>query len=189
MFVSMKIVCFTFTAFSLITFSHAEIVYKVVAQRLSNSPILSKSTGSNWDFNYNAAVYTYQNEINLIVRSQNLKNSSIPFEVGPSYLTSSKISFNNSGFPSATPTNDVIFVPDNSTEACGTEDPRMTDIGNAHYMLYTAYNCSNAMLSAAMNVNPNNPTGWTRRGFIFPAKSWSKSGAMLLATPYNALQQ
>ncbi len=181
MFVSTKIICFTFTAFSLIAFSHAEIVYKVVAQRLSNSPILSKSTGSNWDLNYNAAVYTYQNEINLVVRSQNF--------YGPSYLTSSKISFNNSGFPSATPTKETIFVPDNSTEACGPEDPRTTDIGDAYYMIYTANDCSKVMLSAAMNVNPNNPKGWTRRGFIFPTKSWSKSGAMLLATPYNGLQQ
>lgn len=183
--------CLTFIALLLFTVSpiHAQKIYKVIALRASNSPILSKSTGSAWDFNYNAALFENNGNLSLIVRSQNLKNSSIPFEVGPSFLSSSQISFNASGFPSTSPAKDPLLDPNNDTELCGMEDPRVAQLNGMLYLTYTAYNCSNAMLSAAIATDAGNPGIWNRRGFVFPGKNWSKSGAMLFATPENRLRQ
>jgi len=125
----------------------------------------------------------------LIVRCQNLKNRTNPFDVGPSYLSPSYISFNGSHFPSATQPVDLAFVPNNTTEACGTEDPRITYNNGRYYMFYTAYNCTNAMLSLAVAEDPTDPNSWERVGYVFPEKSWSKSGAALFANKENNLSQ
>uniref|UniRef100_A0A914V1M9 Uncharacterized protein n=1 Tax=Plectus sambesii TaxID=2011161 RepID=A0A914V1M9_9BILA len=45
------------------------------------------------------------------------------------------------------------------------------------------------MLSSSTSTNPADPNSWVRNGFVFPEKSWSKSGAALFATPQNNLSQ
>ena len=165
--------------------------YKVFAQRLSKQPILSKSQGSYWKFNYNAAIFTKDGEVGLVVRCQNLKNDSIPFEVGPSHLATSKITFDsNTGMVSATPTTSDSLTPIPPKEACGTEDPRVTYNNGIYYLFYTAYDCQRAMLSSAITGTPFAPNSWERfPGFDLPGRNWSKSGAALFASPDNGLTQ
>jgi predicted GH43/DUF377 family glycosyl hydrolase len=163
--------------------------YTVVATKLTDQPIISQNQSSTADFNYNAAAYTYNGSINLYVRSQNLLNQSEPFSVGPSFITASQITLNNGTYSSASQATSQVFGPLSTIEACGTEDPRIAENNGLYYLFYTAYNCSNAMLSMATSTNPVDPLSWIRHGYILPERNWSKSGAALFATPENGLDQ
>lgn len=80
--------------------------YKVVAQRFSNNSIINRNN-SDWDFNYNSAVFTYfdgdfeQEMLGLVVRLQNNVNKSNPYQVGPSYMATSVVTFDENGMPMA----------------------------------------------------------------------------------------
>ncbi len=132
-------------------------VYKVIASRFSNFPIISKATGSAWDFCYNPAVYNYNNSIGLIARCHNLTNPSKPGDIGPSYLSTSQVTFNDSGFPFATPMSEILLGPNNTTEKCGPEDPRVAYLDGTYYMFYNAYDYSNPGISIAVSNDPTNP--------------------------------
>uniref|UniRef100_A0A914P7C4 acid phosphatase n=1 Tax=Panagrolaimus davidi TaxID=227884 RepID=A0A914P7C4_9BILA len=163
--------------------------YKVFAQRLSDQPIVSSKMGSFWEYNYNAALFQKDGKIGLVVRVQNLKNDSIPFEVGPSHLAVSTITYTN-GTISATQTTNQTFTLMQPSEACGTEDPRVTYKNGIYYLFYTAYDCNAALLSSAITANPFDSNSWTRFSSIdLPLRSWSKSGAALFASDENGLTQ
>jgi len=78
----------------------------------------------------------------------------------------------------------VVFGPSDSTDSWGTEDPRIqyNPADKLYYMFYTAYNGADIQLSLATTENPTSPTGWTKRGPVFPNKGLpsSKSAALLL---------
>lgn len=97
--------------------------------------------------------------------------------------------FNGKDGVIATPANKISFVPNNTTEACGTEDPRISECNGTYYLFYTAYDCSKAMLSLATTTDPKDPNGWTRHGYVLPNIGWSKSGAALWADGKNGLTQ
>ena len=174
---------------SLISRTNSALTYKVVVSRYSQTPLLSNASGSAWNFNYNSAAYIQDDQIQLMVRSQNLKNQSEPFSVGPSYLTSSTVTINKVLSANATQATSVAFGPDGPDETCGTEDPRIALYNGTYYMFYTAYDCSQAMLSLATSLDPSDPYSWTRHGFVFPDKGESKSAAALFATKDNQLTQ
>lgn len=81
------------------------------------------------------------------------------------------------------------LTPNDTTEKCGTEDPRITFFNKTYYLFCTAYDCSNAMLSSAFSTFPMDVTSWQRMGYDLPGRNWSKSGAALFATPENHLTQ
>uniref|UniRef100_A0A914P5W5 Arabinanase/levansucrase/invertase n=1 Tax=Panagrolaimus davidi TaxID=227884 RepID=A0A914P5W5_9BILA len=165
----------------------SSITYKVAAQRVSNQPILSKDMGSFWDFNYNAALFQKDDEIGLFVRVQNLKDENAPLNPGPSYLAVSKLTFKN-GQVSATKTTHKTMNPLGSSEAGGTEDPRITCRNGVYYLFYTAYDGINkAVLSSAVSANPFEPNSWIRLSEDLPLRNWSKSGAALFASKENGL--
>jgi len=117
-------------------------------------------------------------------------NQSVPFAVGPSYLSHAQVDLPiKEKNVNSTQTKTVVFVPNNTTEACGTEDPRIAVLDGLYYLFYTAYNCTNAMLSFATTEDPSDPDGWTRHGYVFPEKNWSKSAAALFATKENGLSK
>uniref|UniRef100_A0A914DCG2 Uncharacterized protein n=1 Tax=Acrobeloides nanus TaxID=290746 RepID=A0A914DCG2_9BILA len=174
-------------------------IYKVVAQRFSNNSIINKNT-SDWDYNYNAAIFSYlnvhssQNQLGLLVRLQNQVNKSDPYAPGPSYIAPSYITFDNDGIPVASPIrnstlNTTFFIPNNTTESHGTEDPRINYQDGFYYLFYTAYNGTNAMLSSAVTQHPFNGSSYQRQGYVFPKRKWSKSGATLFAGPDNNFSQ
>jgi len=164
-------------------------VYTVLTQKLSDSPIISNSSGSAWKYNYNAAAYSDGQNVNLLVRCQDLKNASEPFAVGPSFISPAQVTFDNSGVPHSTQAQDVSFIADPVTEKCGTEDPRISYKDGLYYLMYTAYDCTYPKLSLATSPNPFDAGSWTRHGFVFPDKDISKSGAVLFATRENNLTQ
>ena len=187
----MKIFFFILAVLSLASLVQSARIYNVTARRYNSTPIIANSTKNGWKYNYNAAAYNFQGTIELIVRCQDLKVDTEPFNVGPSYLAPSLVRFDASGNPSASQPTNLAFVPDNTTERCGTEDPRITYNSNdgLYYLFYTAYNCTNAMLSLAVAKDPADANSWTRYGYVFPEKSWSKSGAALFADKTNNLTQ
>jgi hypothetical protein len=100
--------CIIFLLFiiSVISFSKSEKIYKVIAQRFSNNSIINRNN-SDWDWNYNAALFSYfnphsgQTNLGLVVRLQNSVNKSDPYAPGPSYMATSYITFDNDGLPVA----------------------------------------------------------------------------------------
>jgi len=62
-------------------------------------------------------------------------------------------------------------------------------VNGTYYLFYTAYNCTNAMLSLATSQDPADPTNWTRYGYVLPELNWSKSAAALWADGHNGLKQ
>uniref|UniRef100_A0AC34F4P4 Acid phosphatase n=1 Tax=Panagrolaimus sp. ES5 TaxID=591445 RepID=A0AC34F4P4_9BILA len=156
----------------------------LIANRLSDQPIVSSITGSFWKYNYNAALFNKDGQIGMVVRVQNLKN-----DIGPSHLAVSTITIIN-GTVTATPTTNQTFTLMQPAEACGTEDPRITYNDGIYYLFYTAYDCHAALLSSAMSTNPFNFNSWKRFANIdLPLRSWSKSGAALFASDSNELSQ
>ena len=76
----------------------------------------------------------------------------------------------------------VVFGPSDANDSWGTEDPRMkyNPADQQYYMFYTAYNGSAIYLNLATTANPTSPSGWTKRGAVFPSQPNSKSAALLL---------
>ena len=58
----------------------------------------------------------------------------------------------------------------------GCEDPRVVKIDSLFYMTYTGYDGQTARLGLA--TSPDLRT-WTKHGPLFPARGWTKSGAIL----------
>lgn len=120
-----------------------------------------------------------------MVRSQNLSNGTL----GPSVLTSSSVSFGSDSSPSATQPVYEAHHNVKPTEACGSEDPRISYSSEEglYYIFYTSYNCTNAMLSWATATDPSDSETWIDYGYVFPQFNWSKSAAVLLKSEANGL--
>lgn len=58
----------------------------------------------------------------------------------------------------------------------GTEDPRITKVGDTFYLTYTAYDGKQARLGLATSTDFKN---WEKHGAIFPDIEWTKAGAIL----------
>jgi lysosomal acid phosphatase len=166
------------------------VTYKVVAQRLSNEPIISQKLGSYWKYNYNAAVFTKDGKVGLVVRVQNLLNDSVPFVPTSSHLAVSTLTFSTDGKVTATQTTNVTTPLMLPAEMGGTEDPRITYKDGIYYLFYTAYDGHQAMLSSAISGDPFDSNSWIRFSDVdLPSRSWSKSGAALFASADNGLDQ
>ncbi|MFK7845436.1 MAG: glycoside hydrolase family 130 protein [Rhodothermales bacterium] len=77
---------------------------------------------------------------------------------------------------------DPMFEPSEEWELPGgTEDPRITKVGDTFYLTYTAYDGKRARLGLATSESFSN---WEKHGPIFPDIEWTKSGA-ILDTPIN----
>uniref|UniRef100_A0A914PJA2 Uncharacterized protein n=1 Tax=Panagrolaimus davidi TaxID=227884 RepID=A0A914PJA2_9BILA len=178
----------------------SSITYKVAAQRVSNQPILSKDMGSFWDFNYNAALFQKDNEIGMIVQVQNLKDENIPYEVGPSYLTLTNITFKNGQVYATPTTNKTMNLLLHTSPACGIKDPRIAFMegsnssSNLRYdasynLFFTSNECQKTTLSAASTFKPFDSNGWSEiESNVLPLRSSSKSGAPLYASDENKLK-
>ena len=78
----------------------------------------------------------------------------------------------------------VILAPSSPEDALGTEDPRVVydDSTRTYYLMYTSVaQGSNGDVSAYLSLAtatsaPTSADGWTKRGYLFPQLSWSKSG-------------
>jgi predicted GH43/DUF377 family glycosyl hydrolase len=74
-----------------------------------------------------------------------------------------------------------VFIPQNSTEAKGVEDPRITLIGGKIYMMYTAYDGILAQVAAATidveDLIDRKFDKWERKGLVFQ-DIWDKDAIL-----------
>jgi predicted GH43/DUF377 family glycosyl hydrolase len=157
-------------------------LYSVSATRILDTPLLS-TNNSNFDYTYNAALYSGQDgNYYIIARCQNISNPGHPYDVTPSSFAIS--AFTDFTFTAATPISNanITFSNETAYEACGTEDPRVAYNPRTflYELFYTGYNCTQAQLCIATNADPRNPATWTREGRILIDQkvTWSKSGTL-----------
>ena len=181
-------VLFCIFALSLVIAVQALGKYDVNALKLTQQPIIKNST-EGYRYNYNSAAYVRNGKVELIVRCQNVTNESDPYSVGPSNLSPSTVTFDAQGIPSATQPTKLAYIPNNVTEKCGTEDPRINYHKGLYYLFYTGYDCGTAWLSLSVSANPTDPASWLSYGPVFPNIPWSKSGAVLFADSTTAFNQ
>eukprot|EP01127_Copromyxa_protea_P003653 TRINITY_DN13453_c0_g1_i1.p1 TRINITY_DN13453_c0_g1~~TRINITY_DN13453_c0_g1_i1.p1 ORF type:complete len:367 (+),score=45.69 TRINITY_DN13453_c0_g1_i1:35-1135(+) len=162
----------------------------------NQQPAISYLTGtSQFQYNYNAAylpIFVNGRAMDgLLVRVQDLSNSSDPYSVGPSKIavTVRQGPFNPNHFSYSMVTQShVILQPSSPEDSEGIEDPRLAydEKTNTYYLMYTAVAKNseggvNAYLSlATCHSDPTRAESWTRRGYLFPDLKWSKSGALLI---------
>ena len=80
----------------------------------------------------------------------------------------------------------IVMAPHDNTDDRGVQDPRVAfdSRTGVYYMFYTCFNSDHAtsisrgVLCLATSKNPTSPTGWLKRGVVFPGRS--KSGALLI---------
>jgi len=184
---------------SLLSICHC---YQVHAIRLNEEkPVINSQTQqSTFIYNYNPAVIPHMDPITLLVRCQNWKNSSTPYDITPSVLALTSLStpWNPDSIHFKTITSSsVIFKPESENENYGTEgsisslffshfisDPRLTYSTKTklYYLLYTAaqkYENGSVVARLSLATTPQIGKEWTRHGPLFQ-EAWSKSGAMLI---------
>jgi predicted GH43/DUF377 family glycosyl hydrolase len=139
-------------------------------------------------YNYNPAVVpgTENGDYGLLVRCQNITNSSDPYSVGPSVLAYVDAwDFFNGIFLPLSDSN-IVLRPSSINDSYGCEDPRV--VYNRwtmiYYLFYSAVENNNGVpisrLALATMYEPWNPLSYTLHGPVFPQLKWSKSGALLI---------
>eukprot|EP01147_Barroeca_monosierra_P010543 gene10543-2670_t len=159
--------------------------WHVQAVRISAHPLLSGNLTAQCNFPYNPALALVTSNNTTasrlaFVRCQNITTT--PYTVTPSSICVSSVSADGMH---ATKDLRIVFHPQEHYEACGTEDPRISKLGDKYFMFYTAYDCHRAALALAVTVDPYNASAWERQGILFPQLSWSKSGAPFFRETHN----
>jgi beta-1,2-mannobiose phosphorylase / 1,2-beta-oligomannan phosphorylase len=65
-----------------------------------------------------------------------------------------------------------VLIPEYLYESMGIEDPRITLLDGKYYMLYTAYDGTNALIAYATS---NDLKNWTKKGLISPQISYDEA--------------
>jgi len=153
---------------------------------ISSQYSMSSNGGSIFSYNYNTAVvplFNSNDQIGLLVRSQNNTNSSNPYVVGPSVISFTKCNSLKNGFQEID-WNNVVLSPSSSEDAFGCEDPRVVynPSNGLYYILYSAVQSDPILSRLALATTP---TPWDknsiiRHGALFPQIKWSKSGSLLI---------
>ncbi|MDQ2843211.1 MAG: glycoside hydrolase family 130 protein [Acidobacteriota bacterium] len=142
----------------------------VIAERVSDQPILQGGPAWAAFGIFNPAAIKTGNKTVLLVRAQDRNHTS---RIG--YAESSDgLHFNLNPEP--------LLSPETPYEqGGGLEDPRVVRINNIYYLTYTGYNLHDAQLCLATS---SDLLHWERKGVILPAykgtwnTQWTKSGAI-----------
>ncbi len=170
--------------------------FTVKARRLYDHPIIT-SADSDWDFNYNAALYEMPDGTwALAVRTQNL-NGQGTYGVGPSYVVHSKAL--SGGFSKWSHIDDnanIMLSPTSATyQALGCEDPRVWRHPKTkqYHMLYTAVHEASdgrpsdlgTVIARLAHATSTDGKIWDLHGEVWGDEAWSKSGALMLDEKTN----
>ena len=160
--------------------------YHVSAVRVNQSrPIISKSN-SEYDFNYNPALFSLTNgEDGMLVRCQlnNPNGGALPSALAFSKFKE-PLTIQNLDSVEVTPirAEDIVFEPINELDSYGCEDPRIVydNWHNEYVMLYSAVQADPfiSKLALATSSDPTDPNKWVRHGTLY--NTWSKSGAIII---------
>jgi predicted GH43/DUF377 family glycosyl hydrolase len=126
-------------------------------------PILEPVTDHKWESQYvlNAASVRLDGRIYILYRAY-----------GEDKISRIGLAWTKDGIHIDGRLNKPIFEPQDSTESAGTEDPRVTQIGDRLYMLYTAWNEQVAQIAmASIPVElfiEHRFEAWQRHGLGFP---------------------
>lgn len=123
--------------------------------RYAGNPILTPSLHNAWETDnvFNAAVVQHNGLVYMLYRAQGLDRIS---RIGCA-ISADGYHFNRLQEP--------VLVPDNEYETYGVEDPRITRLDGAFYMLYTAYSDYGTRVSLACSTNL---ITWERMGIVLP---------------------
>ena len=123
--------------------------------RYPGNPILVPSTHNAWETDnvFNAAIIRHQGLVYMHYRAQGLDRIS---RIGCAISTDG-YHFNRLQEP--------VFVPENEFEVYGVEDPRITQLDDTFYMLYTAYSPHGVRVALARSQNL---IDWERMGIVLP---------------------
>eukprot|EP01113_Clastostelium_recurvatum_P012915 TRINITY_DN1673_c0_g1_i2.p1 TRINITY_DN1673_c0_g1~~TRINITY_DN1673_c0_g1_i2.p1 ORF type:complete len:370 (+),score=95.27 TRINITY_DN1673_c0_g1_i2:44-1111(+) len=167
------------------------VTYNVISKRLnSNLPVLTfqQAGASVFNYNYNTAYVPLfdgdRRSSALLVRCQNATTDE--YTTTPSVLALTNLNMNNLLDMNAEPitAKSVVVQPESSTDAFGTEDPRVVydHKDGTYYLLYSAVQSKPVIskLSLATTKTPFNASSWVRHGPVLPDAGWSKSGSLLI---------
>src|SRR5579859_6763932 len=141
-------------------------------ERVSLTPVLAPQ-GSTWESagTFNPAVIEKNGKFVMLFRAQDANGTSrLGYAESPD-----GIHFTRQADP-------VLWPEADYEKDSGVEDPRLVQIGDAHFLTYTGYNKKDAQLCLAESKDLMH---WKRLGIIVPAykgnwnTGWTKSGAIL----------
>jgi predicted GH43/DUF377 family glycosyl hydrolase len=123
--------------------------------RYPDNPILVPSLHNAWETDnvFNAAAVRFNGLVYLLYRAQGLDRIS---RIGCAISTDG-YHFNR--------LHDPVLAPENDFETFGVEDPRVTELDSAFYMLYTAYSSQGIRIALARSTNL---IAWERLGIMLP---------------------
>ena len=119
------------------------------------NPILSPISNHHWESKYvfNCAVIKHNNLFHMLYRAQ---GEDMVSRIGYAVSTDG-VRFNRMERP--------VFGPGSKSELFGVEDPRITEINNRFYMLYTGYSPEGVRISMASSTDF---IIWKRHGVMIP---------------------
>ena len=175
-------------------------LYTVNVERVnSEKPVISSqynTTGaSTFVYNYNSAYIQLPGKIDaLLVRCQNLSDVSNPYSTTPSVITlaqtssgSATSSIQSISFNSISPS-DIVLQPSGEEDNYGTEDPRCVyrSLTQTYYMMYSAVQEyeNGTVISRLSCATSKDGKTWVKHGPVFSDGGWSKSGAVLIRSPF-----
>ncbi len=141
-------------------------------ERYDGNPILTPR-GNSWEAKdvFNPAAWSDGDTIYMLYRAEDSTGVGIWNGTSRVGLAKSKDGINFTREP------EPVYEPIEEWELPGgSEDPRVTKIGDRFYMTYTAYDGETARLALASSTDLKN---WDRHGLIFPDRGWTKAGAIV----------
>ena len=147
-------------------------------ERYENNPILGPQ-GDSWESKdlFNPAATVKDGRVHLLYRAEDSSGGGL-------WNGTSRIGMATSddGLRFERRSEPVLYPTEPYEEPGGCEDPRVTRIGDACYLTYTAFDGESARLCLATSEDLFD---WEKHGVLFPEwtggqeKVWSKSGAIL----------
>jgi predicted GH43/DUF377 family glycosyl hydrolase len=141
-------------------------------KRYEGNPILKPINEHEWESKYvlNPGAISIKGKIYLVYRA-----------VGNDDISRLGLAVSENGFNFIERLDKPIFIPRGRGEEKGCEDPRLTQIGDRIYMLYTAYGSIVAQIALASISEKDfinyHWGAWHRHGLIFPGFT-DKNGAL-----------
>jgi len=141
-------------------------------KRYEGNPILKPISEHEWESKYvlNPGAISIKGKVYLVYRA-----------VGNDNISRFGLAISKDGFNFSDRLEKPIFIPKGKSEEKGCEDPRLVQIGDRIYMLYTAYGSLVAQIAlASIRVKDfinYNWGAWHRHGLIFPGFT-DKDGAL-----------
>lgn len=147
---------------------------KLTLERYEGNPILTP-TAHAWENKavFNCGVTTFNGRILLLYRAQ-----------GDDNISRFGLAFSDDGFHIAERLSSPVFAPDPDTEyeALGVEDPRISQVGDDYYVVYTAASMYPKVFEGGIEERPTGEIPWRVRVSVAHTqdfKTFSRHGVVI----------